>query len=167
MSPPPTCKDHDKQMKIYCFDCNHLICHNCIIIEHQEHKYDFVKKAAPKTKEKLSENLAPLKEIQVSLQGATQTVKSTKSAVEAQGESVATSIEQSFNEFHEIIEQCKRELLQKAASITKGKLDRLSVQEKEFEMVSGTVQSLVDFMEQNIQNTTVEELMSIHTQVMN
>ena len=24
--PPPTCKDHDEQMKIYCFDCNRLIC---------------------------------------------------------------------------------------------------------------------------------------------
>ena len=162
--PPPTCKDHDEQMKIYCFDCNRLICRDCIIIEH---KYDFVKKAAPKTKEKLSENLAPLKEIQVSLHGATQTIKSTKSAVEAQGEAIATTIEQSFNELHEIIEQRKRELLEKAASMTKGKLDRLSVQEKGFEMASGTVQSLVDFVEQNIENATEEELMSIHTQVMN
>ena len=109
-----------------------------------------MRKAAPKTKEKLSENLASLKEIRVNLQGVTQTVKSTKSAIEAQGESVATSIEQSFDEFHEIIEQCKQELLQKAASITKGKLDRLSVQEREFVMASGTVQSLVDFMEHNI-----------------
>ena len=81
--PPPTCKDHDEQMKIYCFDCNRLICRDCIVIEHKEHKYDFVKKAAPKTKEKLNENLAPLKGIQVSLHGVTQTVKSTKSAVEA------------------------------------------------------------------------------------
>ena len=165
--PPPTCKDHDEQMKIYCFDCNCLICRDCTMIEHKEHKYDFVKKAAPKTKEKLSENLAPLKEIQVSLHGATQTIKSTKSAVEAQGVSVATAIEQSFNELHEIIEQRKRELLEKAASTMKGKLDRLSVQEKGFEMASGTVQSLVDFVEQNIENATEEELMSIHTQVMN
>ena len=164
--PPPTCND-DEQMKIYCFDCNRLICRDCTMIEHKEHKYDFVKKAAPKTKEKLSENLAPLKEIQVSLHGATQTVKSTKSAIEAQGEAVATQIEQSFNELHKIIEQCKRELLEKAASTTKGKLDRLSVQEKGFEMASGTVQSLVDFVEQNIENATEEELMSIHTQVMN
>jgi sugar lactone lactonase YvrE len=165
--PPPTCKDHDEQMKIYCFDCNRLICRDCTMIEHKEHKYDFVKKAAPKTKEKLSDNLAPLKEIQVNLHGATQTIKLTKSAVEAQGESVATTIEQSFNELHEIIEQRKRELLEKAASMTKGKLDRLSVQEKGFEMASGTVQSLVDFVEQNIENATEEELMSIHTQVMN
>ena len=90
--PPPTCKDHDEQMKIYCFDGNHLICRDCIVIEHKEHNYDFVKKAAPKTKEKLSENLASFKEIQVSLHGAIQTIKSTKLAVEAQGESIATSI---------------------------------------------------------------------------
>ena len=165
--PPPTCKDHDEQMKIYCFDCNCLICRDCIVIDHKEHKYDFVKKAAPKTKEKLTENLAPLKEIQVSLQGATQTVKSTKSDVEAQGVSVANTIERSFNELHQIIEQRKRELLEKAASVTKGKLDRLSVQEKEFEMASGKVQSLVDFVELNIENATEEELMSIHMQVLN
>ena len=165
--PPPTCKDHDEQMKIYCFDCNRLICRDCIVIEHKEHKYDFVKKAAPKTKEKLSENLAPLKEIQVSLRGATQTVKSTKTAVEAQGALVATTIEQSFDELHQIIEQRKQELLEKAASTMKGKLDRLSVQEKGFEMASGTIQSLVDFMERNIENGTEEELMSIHVQVLN
>ena len=165
--PPLTCKDHDEQMKIYCFDCNHLICRDCIVIEHKEHEYDFVKKAAPKTVEKLNEKLAPLKDIHVSLHGATQTIKSTKLAVEEQGISVATTIERSFNELHEIIEQHKRELLEKAASMTKGKLDRLSIQEKGFEMASGTVQSLVDFVEQNIDNATEEELMSIHTQVMN
>ena len=165
--PPPTCKDHDEQMKIYCFDCNRLICRDCIVFEHKEHKCDFVKKAAPKTKEKLTENLAPLKEIQVSLQGATQTVKSTKSDVEAQGASVANTIERSFDKLHQIIEQRKRELLEKAASVTKGKLDRLSVQEKGFEMASGTVQSLVDFVELNIENATEEELMSIHMQVLN
>ena len=162
--PPPTCKDHDEQMKIYCFDCNRLICRDCTMIDHKEHKYDFVKKAAPKTKEKLTENLVPLKEIQVSLQGAAHTVKSTKTDIEAQGASVADTIERSFDE---IIEQRKRELLEKAASVTKGKLDRLSVQEKGFEMASGTIQSLVDFVEQNIENVTEEELMSIHMQVLN
>ena len=165
--PPPTCKDHDEQMKIYCFNCNRLICRDCIVIEHKEHKYDFVKKAAPKAKEKLVKNLAPLQEIQASLHDATENVKSTKSTVEVQGASVATMIKRSFVELHEIIEQRKQELLEKAASVTKGKLDRLSVQEKGFEMASGTIQSLVDFVEQNIENATEEELMSIHTQVLN
>ena len=119
------------------------------------------------TKEKLTENLALLKEIQVSLHGATQTVKSTKSDVEAQGASVANTIEQSFDKLHEIIEQRKRELLEKAASVTKGKFDRLSIQEKGFEMASGMIQSLMDFVERNIENGTEEELMSIHMQMLN
>ena len=165
--PPRTCIDHDEQMKIYCFDCRCLICRDCTMIDHKEHKYDFVKKAAPKTKEKLTENLGPLKEIQVSLCGASQTVKSTKCVVEAQGTSIATTIEQSFNELHEIIEQRKRELLEKAAGVTKGKLDQLTDQEKRFEMASVTVLNLVDFVEQNIENATDEELMSIHIQVLN
>ena len=51
--------------------------------------------------------------------------------------------------------------------MTEGILDRLSVQEKGFKMASGTIQSLVDFVEQNIENATEEELMSIHMQVLN
>ena len=164
--PPPTCAVHDEQMKIYCFDCNRLICRDCTMIDHKKHKYEFVKMTAPKTKEKIIENLTPLKEIRVSLCGATENIRSSKSDVKTQGESVATTIEQSFNELHEIIEQCKQQLMKKASSVTKGKLDRLSIQEKGFEMASNTIQSLVDFVEQNIENATEEELMTIHSQIL-
>jgi Asp-tRNA(Asn)/Glu-tRNA(Gln) amidotransferase C subunit len=126
-----------------------------------------VKKAAPVIKEKLAEHLTPLKEMQASLCDATKCVKSAKSDIEKQGAIVATSIEQSFQELHEIIERRKRELLEKTSLLAKGKLDRLNVQEKEFEMVSGTIQSLVEFVEQNIENAMEEELMTIHTQILN
>ena len=165
--PPPTCKDHDQPMSLFCFDCNRLICRDCIVIDHKEHKYDFVKKAAPTTKEKLTESLAPLKEIQVSLDAATKSVRSTKSDVETQGVTTATAIERSFDKLHEIIKQRKREMLEKASSVTKRKLDRLTVQEKGFDIASGTIYSLVDFVEQNIENSTEEELMIIHMQVLN
>jgi hypothetical protein len=125
-----------------------------------------VKKAAPAIKEKLAERLAPLKETQTSLYDATKSVKSAKSDIEKQGATVAASIEQSFQELHEIIERRKRELLERTSSLVKGKLDRLNVQEKGFEIVSGTIQSLVEFVKQNIENATEEELMTIHTQIL-
>ena len=164
--PPPTCAVHDEQMKIYCFDCNRLICRGCTMIDHKEHKYDFVKTTAPKTKEKLIENLTPLKVIKVGLYRATENIRSSKSDVKTQGESVATTIEQSFNKLHETVEQRKRHFMEKASSITKGKLDRLSIQEKGFEMALSMIQSLVDFVEQNIENATEEELMTIHSQIL-
>ena len=166
-TPPPMCKAHDEQMKIYCYECKHLICRDCVLDDHTGHKYEFVKKAAPAVKEKLVECLAPLRETQVSLCDANVVIRLTKSDLERQGASAAASIEQSFQELHDILERRKRELLEKTLSLMKGKLDRLSVQEKGIDMASGTVQSLVEFVEQNIENATDEELMTIHTQMLN
>ena len=45
-------------------------------------------------------------------------------------------------------------------------MNNLSVQQKKLEMSSGTIQSLVEFMERSVENATDEELMIIHTQMM-
>ena len=38
-APLKMCEEHDEQMKIYCFDCNCLICRDCIIENHNGHKH--------------------------------------------------------------------------------------------------------------------------------
>ena len=38
-TPPPVCKVHDEPLKIFCFDCNHLICRDCIIRDHAGHAF--------------------------------------------------------------------------------------------------------------------------------
>lgn len=40
------CKEHGGKMKLYCHDCQQLICRDCIVKDHKEHEYDFVNKAA-------------------------------------------------------------------------------------------------------------------------
>ena len=164
--PPPMCKVHEELMKIYCYDCKHLICRDCLLDDHAGHKYEFVKKATPAIKQKLSDRLAPLKEVHISLCDAGKAIKSTKKEINEQGASVATKIERSFEKLHEIIEQQKHELMEKAAGLVKEKIDRLNVQEKGVDMALGMIQSLVEFVEQNIENATEEELMIIHAQVL-
>ena len=167
LAPPPLCKVHEEQMKIYCYDCDKLICRDCVIVDHAGHKYDFVKKAAPEIKTKLTENLVPLKETKEDLDKANEVISSTKFNIKTQGASLGASIEQSFQGLQNTLERHKRELLEKTSSLVKGKLDQLNVQEKGIDMVSGTIQSLVEFVEQNIENATDEELMTIQTQMMN
>ena len=166
-APPPKCEIHDEQKKIYCYDCKHLICRDCLLDDHAGHKYEFVKKAAPAIKQKLAERLVPLKEVRVNLCDANKSVKSTKSDIESQGASAVDKIEQSFQQLHDLLEQRKREMLEEASSLVKAKLDALSVQEKGIDMASGMIQSLVDFVERNIENATEEELMDVHTQLLN
>ena len=43
-APPSMCKDHGEQLKIFCFDCNRLICRDCTILDHADHKFEFVRK---------------------------------------------------------------------------------------------------------------------------
>ena len=165
-APPPVCKVHEELMKIYCYDCKHLICRDCLLDDHAGHKYEFMKKAVPAIKQKLSDRLAPLKEAQLSLCDAGKAIKSTKKEIDEQGASVATKIERSFEKLHEIIERRKHELIEKSAGIVKEKIDRLNVQEKGVDVASGTIQSLVEFVEQNIENATEEKLMIIHAQIL-
>ena len=164
--PPPKCPIHDESMKIFCFDCNRLICRDCIVIDHANHKYDFVKVAAPETKKQLAEHLGPLKEVQTNLSKATEVVQVTKSEIVAQGKSVAENIEQSFQELHEILEQHKNRLLVEATKTVEEKASQLSTQQKGLNTASAVIQSLVDFVEQNLENATDEEFMTIHKQIL-
>ena len=164
--PPPKCPIHDELMKIFCFDCNRLICRDCIVIDHANHKYDFVKVAAPETKKQLAEHLEPLKEVQANLCKATEVVQVTKSEIVAQGKSVAENIEQSFQELHEILEQHKNRLLVEATKTVEEKVRQLSTQQKGLNTASAVIQSLVDFVEQNLENATDEEFMTIHKQIL-
>ena len=166
-TPPPKCKVHGEQVKIYCYDCRHLICRDCVIDDHAGHKYEFVKKAAPVIKQKLAEHLIPLKVVQRKLHDANKVVKSTKLDIEKQGVSAAVKIKQSSQELCDFIERHEQELLGRTSCLVKEKLDRLSVQEKGFDMCSSLIQSLIDFVERNIENATEEELMDIHAQLFN
>ena len=166
LPPPPTCKVHEEHAKIYCYDCKSLICRDCVVKDHKEHEYEFVKKAAPETKKKLSEQLVPLNEIQLGVRDTVKNVEETKCEITAMGGSMITSIKQSFQELRDILDKRERELLAETASVVKQKTNRLYVQQKKLKMCSGTIQSLVEFVERNIENSTDEELMSIHTQMM-
>ena len=164
--PPPKCPIHEEPMKAYCFDCSSLICRDCIVINHAGHKSEFTKVAAPETKKQLAEHLEPLKEVQANLCKAAEVVQVTKSEVVAQGTSIAENIEQSFQELQEILEQHKNRLLVEATKLKEEKVNHLSTQQKGLNIASAVIQSLVDFVEQNLENATDEEFMTIHKQIL-
>ena len=102
-TPPPMCKVHDEQAKIYCYDCKSLICRDCVVKDHRDHEYEFVKKAAPETKKKLMEHLTPLSEIQAGIQNAVKNVEGAKAEIVAMDESLTASIKRSFQELRDIL----------------------------------------------------------------
>ena len=100
------------------------------------------------------------------LQNAVEKVEGAKAEIVAMDKSMVTSIKQSFQELHTILEKREKELLVETAATVEKKMSNLNMQKKKLEMSLGTIQSLVEFVERSIANATDGELMTIHLQMM-
>ena len=163
--PPPKCDDHEELKKIFCFDCNKLICRDCIVIEHAGHNYEFVKKAAPATRKKLTKHLSPLKNLLPDLSTAVNQVKGTKQKIQAQKELTERQVNAKFQELHDILDRCKVRVLRESSALADSKMEKLTVQEKGLDLSLGTAQSLIDFVERTLENASDEELITMQEQV--
>ena len=164
-APPSMCKDHEEQLKIYCFDCDHLICRDCIIYDHAGHKSEFVKKSAPRYKKTLKESLAPLAKIQTNVSAATREVEKIEREVCEQHKAVAGTIEQSFKQLHEILHKREKQLQERVSELKQQKLDNLGAQKKGFALATSEIQGLVEFVERSVENATDEEFMSLQQHI--
>ena len=164
-TPPPNCLEHDQIRKIFCFDCKCLICGDCTLIDHNGHSYNFLKKCATEAHKTLHDSLTPLQRVQANIAGANKKLAGTKTQVGSQEEEVCKSVEQSFDQLIAILEQRKTELVKKVRTLAKEKKDALTAQMKGLEMSQTEIQSLVEFVERNVENTSDQDLMSILTQL--
>ena len=164
-APPPKCSDHDEPMKIFCFDCNRLICRDCTVIDHNGHNFNFLKKCAPESRKTIRDSLAPLRKVQADIAGAEKKLNATEAQVDTQKNEVCKSLEQSFNQLKALLDQRKAELVKKASALTQEKKDALAAQRKGLQVAQAEIQSLAEFVERNVENTSDQDLMGIRTQL--
>ena len=159
------CQVHGELLKIYCFDCNKLICRDCTVKDHKDHDIEFNNVAADNKKKELMESLKPLREVENSLSRALEEVSHTEREVEAQGDSVANTIETSFEELHTILETRKQQLLEEAGRRVREKMEKLKAQEEDLSIASTEVRSVIDYTEQCVRLCSDDEVMSMHTEI--
>ena len=163
--PLKMCEEHDEQMKIFCFDCNKLICLYCTIKEHSGHNHELVKKAAQKVKKELLEQLKPLKKVHVNLSHSVEEINITKSKVKVQVDGVTEHIKTSFRELRQILANREQELLKETTAKGAQKLDLLSAQEKKLSTSRAVVQSVIEYTEQCLEHSADDEVMCVHAEI--
>ena len=161
---PMKCKKHQEQLKLFCFTCDQLVCRECVVTDHSMdvHDFEFKSKCAPQIKEALQEKFGPLKITQGQIQDARKQLKQSGIEIAAQGTHLERVINSSFDEMIEVLERRRRELLTTVRGRVEEKLLSLSSQEKFLEL---SIQSLVNFVGQNIENASDEEIVCIHKQL--
>ncbi len=159
------CSIHEEPLLIYCYDCDSLICRDCTVIDHRDHKFQFSKVAAPEMKKCLLEDLVPFKLVSTKFSTAADVIATAKCEVEAQRKCLVDRIEASFERLHHILEKRKKELVQEAVNKVDEKVEKLSAQEKNILTANAEVQSIVEYTERFVGHCSDNEVMSMHTDI--
>ena len=162
---PPNCPQHDKQMNISCFDCNRVICRDCVLYDHREHRSDFLKKYATETRKTLRDSLTPLRQVQAYIAGAEKKLAGTEAKVGSQKKEVCETIKQSFHQLRAVLEQQEEEMVKKVQTLAREKKDALAAQRSGLQVAQTEIQTLVVLVERNVENTSDQDLMGIFTQL--
>ena len=141
------------------------MCHGCVLYNHREHKSSFLMKCAPESRKTLRDSLAPLRKVQADIAGAEKKLNATEAQVDTQKNEVCKSLEQSFDQLKALLDRRKAELVKKASALAQEKKDALAAQRKGLQVAKAEIQSLVEFVERNVENTSDQDLMGIHTQL--
>ena len=164
-APEVKCPEHQEFIRLFCFDCDRLICRDCTIVDHNGHKFEFLNKCASENRKTLRDSLDPLQKVQADIASAEKTLATEHANVVAQKEEVCKSIEQSFDTLKALLDQRKRELVKKATTLAQKKKDVLSDQKKVFQVAQKEIQLLVELIERNIESTSDQDLMNIRKQL--
>ena len=164
--PPRMCQEHDEQKKIYCFDCDCLICQYCLPYEHNGHNHGFIKQATPQCREALVQQMAPLKAAHKSYSDAADRAKAMISDIETQNTRTIGAVIQWIQEWTEIIQRYGHNVIVGVSGLAQGKIKNLTAQIKGFQSDSAIIQSLGEFCEQNLENATDEEFIELHKQIL-
>ena len=124
-----------------------------------------MKKCAPESRKTLCDCLAPLEKVRTDIAGAEKTLVTEHARVDAQEKEVCRSIEQSFEALKAVLDQRKTELVKKAGNLAREKKDSLSAQREVLQAAQKDIEILTEVVERNIESTSDQDLMSIHTQL--
>ena len=110
-----------------------------------------------------------MKNFQANIAGANKKLAGTEAQVGSQEEEVCKTIKQSFHHLKVVVEQQleqrETELLNKVLTLAQEKKDALTAQRKGLQMAQTEIQSLVEFVERNVENTSDHDLIGFHVQL--
>lgn len=159
------CPVHDQTVKLYCYDCDHLICRDCTLVDHRAHRFEFLAKCAPKSRKQLGTLTVPLLKIQADITVAEKRLQKVDSKIDEQEAKVEAAIKAAFDKLRTTLEARELELMNKLGKMVQEKRSAVMAQFSELQEANTEIQGVVDHVHQNLEGASDGELMTIRTQL--
>ena len=160
------CADHqERELELYCESCEQLICFQCIITEHNGHKYNPVKDGLEKCKEEIKASLTPAKEQLSAVGKASKQVKSRRKEIVDQQTALEAKIRRDSQQLIDIITAQTNEHVSKLRRITEEKLRDLDSQGEQLDTIGTQLSSYVEMVLETLTTGTPAKILSMKTAI--
>ena len=146
----PRCTKHDEYLKLYCEPCGELICRDCTVHIHKDHKYCLISDTFESHKEEILVSLEPVEKQLEATNTALLRLNSRCDQIVARRVAMETEIHKSFDEIHKTLEAREAELVAQLEGHTQQQLKKLSAQREEVEILQTQRESCVHFVRESI-----------------
>lgn len=165
---PAFCRiHHSEPLKYYCETCNEAVCRDCVLIEHRQHKYDYIKDSKKIQKQKAvmenlfeecSGNIPFLEKSIKEIQSISDTLRGRLAAVKAE-------IREATLHQIKVLKEKERRLLMEADKIYNAKSPILKRQKDQLQDEFTKFKTGCDFSEQVLKYANEVELLSLKTPI--
>ena len=155
------CQRHPQEpLKLYCEDCEELVCQDCVLVRHKLHNYNFVADIIDEEKDRLQDvTLEELQEIITSTKEAITGVEEMQSKVLSCNDQHVAQLNKTFEEISDMLNNRKRTFLVEVQQVTEDDLCPLQRQQEDLVTLKEKIKSCHDFTQKTLNDGTSTEIM--------
>ena len=161
------CPKHKNEVvKLFCKICQTTICRDCTFVDHQGHKYAFVEDIADEEKQHLQRNLDEVKQRKVRVEQGIANLEKFNENLEVKKKSTISEVNEHFDELVRAVEFRRREMVEKATSLTDTKQKQIQGQLEELEVALASCNSSIEFTERALKNGNDVQILSMEKYIL-
>jgi len=160
------CEKHKgEKLKLFCQTCDQLICRDCAITEHREHKYEFVRDIYPAEKEKIEKVVDELRAKMMALETSLETIKSQKDWAKINFNLLLREVDGVINRYTEALEKKRQSLKDQLQKVARAQKDRHETQEKSLTSSLSGIKTSVEVAEQVLRRGNELEFLAAKNEI--
>ena len=154
------CSNHaEKEADHYCDQCNDLVCRDCIVRVHQNHRYDMVLESFAKHEKVIVTSLNSVEQQLATLRKAVGSLDARCAKILEQKTAVVARIGTAITQLQQTLEVRKTELVGQVEQIAQQKLKILAAQRNDLELKIAQLKSCHDFVEESRRTCSQGEIL--------
>lgn len=149
------CKTHPAEiLNVYCETCDRLTCRDCQLLEHNSHKYKFIKDMASETRDQLRGLLNEINYKKVLLSSAMQVIDERQSLIAEKKTELSKDIHDLVAKLANAVSSRGKQLLFRLNQVCEHKLTVLSDKKETLSQINSHTDHCINFVENVLENAS-------------